>query len=140
MTSETSNTEEIFVIVVFDPNPESELALHNNGYLSLVFDSVPENVDSIISSYPVEGDVTIEDGLMALTINDAASGSQIIAFSLSVGYSADRPLGQNLVPSGINYCRADAITTTEETTTEAATTEAATTEVGIAKTRKSCNA
>ena len=66
----------------------------------------------------------MEDGSIGIIINDAASGSQIIAFSLSVLYSSDRPLGQNLIPTGINYCLADEETTTTQAPTTAVPTTA----------------
>ena len=54
---------------------------------------------------------------MRININDAASGSEIIGFTLTVTYSEDRPLGQNLVPDAIEYCLADIPETTTTSTT-----------------------
>ena len=48
----------------------------------------------------------------------------IIGFQLTVIYSEERPLGQNLVPSEILYCRGAMDTTTEAVTTIAEETTA----------------
>ena len=82
-------------------------------------------MDSVFGFYPIDGDIILDGNELHFNLNDASSGSMIIAFQLSAQYSSER-IG-NLIPDGIWYCRGNPNqeTTEQPTTDEPLTTTTA---------------
>ena len=103
--------ESIQVITVFDPDPNSELALQDDGTMVITFENLPAGID-VSATYPAEAlsAAHISGNALTVPINDAASGSSMLFYVLTFNFDSTK--GGQLVPLSYEYCLPDPTTTT----------------------------
>ena len=82
--NETATTESVQIIVVFDPDPSSNLALHDEGTITITFANIPSGTD-VSGTYPADGvsATDITGNTVVVPMNDAASGAQDWSYRLN---------------------------------------------------------